>query len=170
MRFLLLVIVFFTLTNEAFSATASEAKKYIASLDASLKQTESVLRKGDLKSLHEQSKSINKLQKEGERFGSSGLDKPFGTCFSSGIFAQSWWLARLSTARDGGERIPGEVDDAWRQFQANRKECLLVSEKPIKETVLIQSTSETPPRKGCLQVLGIRPDKQIGVVAYTCSK
>lgn len=157
----------------AFAASPEDAKGYVSDLDAAIKSSEPALKKGDLKTIHEHSKRMNQLKDAGEKFGSSVFDSPYGRCFGAGVSAQSWWLAQLSAAQRGGaEANPGWIAGAWKDYQENRSECLKAAKGGGKsaDTEQIASTSETPPRKGCLKVLGVRPDGQVGTVAYTCPK
>jgi len=157
---------------QAIAASPEDAKGYVGELDAAIKAAEPALKKGDLKTVHEHSKRVNQLKQEGERFGSSVMDKPYGACFAAGIYAKSWWQAKLDAARTGAESVPGRIASAWKDYQAVRGDCLQAAKGSGKgtETEQIASTSETPPRKGCLKVLGVRPDGQVGTVAYTCPK
>lgn len=162
--------------KETIKHTASSAEDvaaFVADLDSAINASESALRRGDLKSLHEHSKRMNQLKSDGEQFGSSIFDSPFGRCFGAGISAQSWWSEQLSAAQRGGvESYPGSIAHTWKEYQENRSECLQAAKGGGKkiDTEQIASTSETPPRKGCLKVLGVRSDGQVGTVAYTCPK
>ncbi|MDO5940621.1 hypothetical protein [Burkholderia cepacia] len=150
----------------------NEAKSYINDLDVAVRAADSALAKGDLKTVHDQSVRMNQLRQAGEKFGTSVTDRPFGNCFAAGVFAQSWWQSKLTAARRGSEAVPGSISGAWKDYQAQRSECLNAAkdgQKPL-DTEQIASTSETPPRKGCLKVLGVRQDGQVGTVAYTCPK
>lgn len=152
--------------------TPKDAAAFIAELDSAVEASEAALRRGDLKSLHEHSKRMNQLKSDGERFGQSIYD-PFGRCFGAGLNAQSWWSEQLSAAQRGGkESLPGVIATTWKEYQENRSECLKapLAGSESANTEQIVSTSETPPRKGCLKVLGVRPDGQVGTVAYTCPK
>lgn len=154
-------------------ASASDARAFMAELDSAIKDSESALRRGDLKSLHDHSKRMNQLKSDGERFGSSIFDSPFGRCFGAGVGAQSWWMEQLSAAQRGGkETRPGTIASIWKDYLENRSECLESARGGGKtaETEQVASTSDTPPRDGCLKVLGVRQDGQVGTVAYTCPK
>ncbi|WP_177340901.1 hypothetical protein [Comamonas thiooxydans] len=149
--------------------TASDAKGYIAKLDAAIKDATPALQRGDLKSLGEQSRRINALQKDGEAFGKTVLDEPYGYCLGAGIQAATWWNAQLSAAKNGGvERPAGAVASAAKEYHSHRAACLDAVNNPKPKTVTINSTSDTPPRKGCLAVLGKQPNGEFGPVAYTC--
>lgn len=155
------------------AVTAQDVREFIAELDAAIKASDAALQRGDLKSLHEHSKRMNQLKTTGERFGNSVFDAPFGYCFGAGIMAQSWWQERLTAAQKGGvESSPGVISRTWSQYKENKESCLgsTQAKKKTAETEEIASTSEDPPRKGCLKVFGIRPDGQTGTVAYTCPK
>lgn len=158
--------------GQVFAANANDAKGYVSDLDTAIKAAEPALKKGDLKTLHEHSKRMNQLKQAGERFGSSVMDKPYGSCFAAGVSAQSWWQAQLDAAKAGKESTPGRIASTWKDFQAQRGECLTVAKSGGQSgaTEQIASTSETPPRKGCLKVLGVRSDGNVGTVAYTCPK
>ncbi|MDF0606649.1 hypothetical protein HZU77_013445 [Neisseriaceae bacterium TC5R-5] len=160
------------LFNQAIAATAQDAKKYISDLDAAMKSAEPVLKQGDLKTVSQFSQRMSKLQQAGAVFGSSVFDQPYGYCFSAGINAQTWWQAKLKAATKGKEPTLGAISFAWKNFQTHRSECLKVAKagSSTKGTEQIESTSETPPRKGCLKVLGVRPDGKVGTIAYTCPK
>ncbi len=167
------LFVVLAISAPAFAASPDDAKSYVSELDAAIKASEPALKKGDLKTIHEHSKRMNKLKEVGEKFGSSVFDRPYGRCFGAGVSAQNWWSAQLSAAQRGGvEANPGWIAGAWKEFQENRSECLTAAKAGGKstDTELVVSTSETPPRKGCLKVLGVRPDGQVGTVAYTCPK
>ncbi|TSE36123.1 hypothetical protein [Tepidimonas charontis] len=104
--------------------SAKNVKDFLARLDESVKAADLALQRGDLKSLHEQSKLMNQIAKDGEKFGNSVFEEPYGYCFGAGVFAQTWWLARLNAARRGGvEAIHGEIADALKQYQQNRSAC-----------------------------------------------
>lgn len=172
MRFIGLFAVL-VISAPAFAASPEDAKGYVSDLDAAIKASEPALKKGDLKTIHEHSKRMNQLKDSGEKFGSSVFDSPYGRCFGAGVSAQSWWSAQLAAAQRGGaEANPGWIAGAWKDYQENRSECLKAAKGGGKnaDTEQIASTSETPPRKGCLKVLGVRPDGQVGTVAYTCPK
>ena len=168
MRFLGLVGLF--IAGQTFAASSLDASNYIRDLDMATKAAESILKSGDQKAIHEQSKRMNQLKEEGKKFGTSVFDRSWGRCFASGVHAQSWWLARLSMTQTGKESASGAVAGAWKEYQVQREECLKIAKAGDKAalTERIASTSETPPRKGCLKVLGLRPDGNVGTVAYTC--
>ena len=147
-----------------------EAKDYIADLDNAARMADAVLKQGDLKTVSNHSKKMRELQKEGEKFGENALAKPYGVCLGAGIFAKSWWDAKLYAAQKGQERTPNEIKDAWTQYQDRRKGCLETAKNPPPETEYIASTSKTPPRKGCLAVLGVLPNGEVGTEGYTCPK
>lgn len=149
--------------------SATDAKAYIARLDAAIKDSAPALQRGDLKSFAEQSRRMNALQKDGEVFGKTVFDEPYGYCFGAGIHAQGWWRAQLSAAQNGGiEKPAGWIASETKEYQSHRAACLDAVNNPKPKKVTIQSTSDTPPRKGCLAVLGKRPDGEFGTVAYTC--
>lgn len=170
MRFIGVLALLFA--AQAMAASPDDAKGYVSELDSAIKTAEPALKEGDLKTIHEFSKRMNQLKQVGETFGSSVMDKPYGACFAAGIYAQSWWQAKLDAARTGAESVPGRIANAWKDFQVVRGECLQAAKGSSKgtETEQIASTSEIPPRKGCLKVLGVRSGGQVGTVAYTCSK
>ncbi len=166
--FVLLVV-----SAQAFAMSPKDAKEYMNDLDAAVRASEFALKDGDLKAIHEHSKRMNQLQQAGKRFGNSVFDSPYGRCFGAGVSAQGWWSARLSAAQHSGTEVnPGWIAGAWKEYQENRSECLKATKISGKsaDTEQIASTSETPPRKGCLKVLGVRSDGQVGTVAYTCPK
>ena len=156
--------------STAYAApSAADAKAYVARLDAAIKDATPALQRGDLKSLAEHSRRMNALQKDGEVFGKTVWDEPYGYCFSSGINARSWWSAQLSAAQNGGvERPAGWIASAAKEYHSHRAACLDAANNPKPKKVTIESTSDTPPRKGCLAVLGPRPNGEFGTVAYTC--
>ncbi|WP_141113184.1 hypothetical protein [Chromobacterium haemolyticum] len=170
MRFLGLAALF--IAGQTFAASPLDASNYIRDLDVATKAAEPILKSGDQKAIHEQSKRMSRLKEDGKKFGTSVFDRPFGRCFAAGVHAQSWWLAKLGTAQAGKESVLGSVAGTWKEYQTQRGECLKIAktggEAPATEQ--IASTSETPPRLGCLKVLGIRPDGSVGTVAYTCKK
>ncbi|NLR73560.1 hypothetical protein [Leeia aquatica] len=157
----------------AYASSPAEVEHYVKDLDTAIKASTAVLKKSDLASLRQHSTKMNELKKAGEKYGTTAFDLPYGRCFSSGVMAQEWWSAQLTAAQNGGvERTPGRIDSAWKQYQSNRAECLKAAHSGGKApgTVVIASASETPPRKGCLKVLGVRPDGTVGTTAYTCPK
>ncbi|MCG8991466.1 hypothetical protein LH427_04805 [Laribacter hongkongensis] len=158
--------------GQVFAASANDAKDFVGDLDAAINAAEPALKRGDVKALGEQSKRMGLLKQAGERFGSSVMDKPYGSCFAAGVSAQGWWQAQLDAAKAGKEPAPGRVSGAWKDYRVQRGECLkaAMSGGQAAATEQIASTSETPPRKGCLKVLGVRPDGNVGTVAYTCPK
>lgn len=158
--------------TQVMAATAEDAKKFVAELDTAVKAADSAIQSGTLKAFHDQSKRMNALKESGKQFGSSVFDTPFGYCFGSGIQAQSWWFNKMNASREGGEKIPGSIDFAWKQYQDHRKACLEAATGGGKEseTVQIKATSEKPPYAGCLKVFGVRDDGKVGTVAYTCPK
>lgn len=158
--------------GQAFATSAVDTKRYISDLDAAIKAAGPALKAADLKTVHEHSKRLKDLRRSGERFGTTVMDKPYGSCFAAGIAAQSWWQAQLDTAKAGKELTPGRSAGAWKDYQAQRGECLRVAQSggAPAATEQIASTSETPPRKGCLKVLGVRPNGSVGTVAYTCPR
>ena len=149
--------------------TASDAKGYIAKLDAAIKDATPALQRGDPKSLGEQSRRMNALQKDGEAFGKTVLDEPYGYCLGAALQAAAWWNAQLSAAKNAGvERPAGAVASAAKEYHSHRAACLEAVNNPKPKTVTVNSTSDIPPRKGCLAVLGIQPNGEMGTVAYTC--
>ncbi|WP_157649340.1 hypothetical protein [Burkholderia ubonensis] len=151
--------------------TVENARRFIAEIDAALKSSSSALARGDLKSLHDHSVKMNRLKDEGEQFGNSVFDKPFGYCFAAGIDAQSWWMARVYAARNGSEATPNEIDSAMNRYREDRAACLAATgSERGEQTEYIASTSDTPPRPGCLKVFGPQRNDEMGVVAYTCPK
>lgn len=153
---------------QAYAASPSEATIYIADLDAVMKSGAPILKSGTLKAISNHSKRINQLVKTGEKFGSTAFDKPFGYCFSAGIDAQAWWRAQITTAH--AEAVPSSVPDSWQHYQSHRTACLeaVAAAGKVPRTEEITSSSDAPPRQGCLKVYGIRSDGQLGVVSYTC--
>ncbi|WP_146176106.1 hypothetical protein [Chromobacterium haemolyticum] len=170
MRFLGLAALF--IAGQTFAASPLDASNYIRDLDVATKAAEPILKSGDQKAIHEQSKRMSRLKEDGKKFGTSVFDRPFGRCFAAGVHAQSWWLAKLYVTQTGKESSPGVVAGAWKEYLAQRGECLKVSKAGdgALATEQVASTSETPPRKGCLKVLGVRPDGSVGTVSYTCPK
>ncbi|MBX9347156.1 hypothetical protein K5M36_08650 [Chromobacterium vaccinii] len=156
----------------AIAASPSDASRYIQELDATMKVAQKTLVTGELKAISAQSRSFSQLQSRGEVFGKSVFDEPFGHCFAAGVHAQAWWQAQLAAAQSGGtEPNPGWIKRALANYQENKAACLNAVKgggKPATEQ--IASTSDTPPRKGCLAVLGVRADGNVGTVAYTCPK
>ncbi|WP_158677464.1 hypothetical protein [Chromobacterium vaccinii] len=154
----------------AISASPPDASRYIQDLDAAMKVAQKTLAAGELKAVSAQSRSFSQLQSRGEAFGKSVFDEPFGRCFAAGVHAQAWWQAQLAAAQRGGsEANPGWIKRELANYQENKSECLKATKgggKPTTER--IASTSETPPRKGCLKVLGLRADGAVGTIAYTC--
>lgn len=155
--------------NALGQPAAADAKAYISRLDTAIKNATPVLQRGDLKSLAEQSRRMNALQKDGEAFGKTVFDAPFGNCFGAGDHASILWRAQISAAQNGGVESPaGSVSRAAKDYHSNRTACLEAANNPKPKKVTIQSTSDTPPRKGCLAVLGKQPSGEFGTVAYTC--
>lgn len=156
----------------ATAASTPDASRYIQELDAAMKVAQKTLATGELKAINTQSRSFSQLQSRGEIFGKSAFDEPFGRCFAAGVHAQAWWQAQLAAAqRRGTEANPGWIKRELASYQENKTECLRAEKNRGKlATEQIASTSDTPPRKGCLAVLGVRADGNVGTVAYTCPK
>lgn len=149
--------------------SAADAKAYIFQLDAAIKDATPALQRGDLKSLSEQSRRMNALQKDGDVFGNTVWDEPYGYCFGAGNQAVSWWRAQMSAAHNGGiDSPPGWTANAAKEFRSHRAACLDAANKSKPKKVTIKSTSDIPPRKGCLAVLGLKPNGEMAPVAYTC--
>lgn len=103
---------------------AADAVAYIAVLDSAI-QGAAALRDADLKALSGQSKHMRTLEEDGEKFGTSVFDKPFGYCFGAGMQANAWWQAQLAASRNGGvERTPDEIAGAAKQYNTYRAACL----------------------------------------------
>lgn len=170
MRFKIAVLAAAILPLSALAQpSAIDVKAYVTRLDAAIKDAAPALKRGDLKSLAEQSRRMNALQKDGEAFGNTVWDEPYGYCFGAGIQASAWWSAQLSAAKNGGvERPAGAIESAAKEYHSHRAACLDAVNNPKPKTVTINSTSDTPPRKGCLAVLGKQPSGEFGTVAYTC--
>lgn len=108
----------------AATITAADATAYIAALDAAI-QGAAALRNADLKTLSGQSQHMRTLKLDGEKFGTSVFDKPFGYCYGAGIQANSWWQAQLAAAQNGGvERVPDEIAGTAKQYNSYRAACL----------------------------------------------
>lgn len=153
--------------------TPSEARAYIADLDLAMDAGIPILRNGDLAVISKHSAQIKKLAEAGSRFGSSVFEKPYGLCRSAGIHAQSWWHAELNVVRNGKECIPGDLKGAFDTYSSSRSSCLEAANSDrmeVIETERVVSSSPTPPRLGCLSVLGVKADGTVGVVEYTCPK
>ncbi|MBW8288618.1 hypothetical protein KIF53_13365 [Chromobacterium subtsugae] len=154
----------------ANAASPQDASRYIQELDSNMKVAQKTLASGELKSISNQSQRFNQLRARGESFGKSVLDEPFGRCFAAGVHAQAWWQAQLDAAQRGGrEANPGWIGRELKNYQENKRECLQAGKGGNKRaTEQIASTSEIPPRNGCLKVLGVRADGSVGTVSYTC--
>ena len=149
--------------------SAADAKAYVGRLDAAIKDASPALQRSDLKSLAEHSRRMNALQKDGEAFGKTVWEEPYGHCFGAGNQARSWWSAQMSAAQNGGVEKPvGWIASAAKEYHSHRAACLEAANNPKPKNVTIESTSDTPPRKGCLAVLGMKPNGEMGTVAYTC--
>lgn len=108
----------------AATVTAADATAYIAVLDAAI-QGAAALRNADIKTLSGQSQHMRTLKQDGEKFGSTVFDKPFGNCFGAGVQANAWWQAQLAAAKNGGtERVSDEIAGAAKQYNSYRAACL----------------------------------------------
>lgn len=170
MMFKIAVIAAVTLPLIALAQpSAVDARAYVGRLDSAIKDATPALQRGDQKSLAEHSRRMNVLQKDGEVFGKTLREEPYGYCFGAGSQALSWWSAQMSAAQNGGvEKTAGWIASAAKEYHSHRAACLEAASNPKPKKVTIESTSDTPPRKGCLAVLGKQPGGEFGTVAYTC--
>ena len=168
-RSIFLVLAVLTTCAASAEPNATDAQAYIRRLDAVIKDAAPALKSGELKTHAELTQRINALSKEGELFGNTVWDQPYGYCFGAGIQVRSWWQAQMAAARNGGVETPkGMIANAAKEYATQRAACLDAAQKPQAKIVRIESTSETPPHRDCLKVLGIKPNGEIGTVAYTC--
>jgi hypothetical protein len=119
-------------TSASPQALAS-ATQYLADLDSAMSQGVQILKANNLKDLMAHSQRFKTLRETGQaQFGRSVFE-PLGHCAAAGIFANSWWQAKVSAIRQNG----GETDAITAyahldKYQINRNECLKLSDPAEK--------------------------------------
>jgi len=111
----------------------TSATQYLADLDSAMTQGIQILKANNLKDLSAHSQRFKALRETGQaQFGRSVFE-PLGQCAAAGIFANSWWQAKVSAIRqNGGEADPSTAYDHLDQYQINRNECLNLSDPAEK--------------------------------------
>ncbi len=108
----------------AAGPSAKDVQEYVKLVDAATKGNDVALKNGDLASLRNQSREMEKIEELGQQFGESIFSKPYGRCVKLGADAQELWAARLAASRTGDSSKAGRVTRAQENFQSSRKECL----------------------------------------------
>jgi hypothetical protein len=114
-----------TVYTSASPQALASATQYLADLDNAMTQGLQILKANNLQDLSAHSQHFKTLRETGQaQFGRSVFE-PLGHCASAGIFANSWWQAQVSAARqECKETVPGVIQGQLDQVQANRVECL----------------------------------------------
>jgi hypothetical protein len=114
-----------TVYTSASPQALASATQYLADLDNAMTQGLQILKTNNLNDLSAHSQHFKSLRETGQtQFGRSVFE-PLGHCASAGIFANSWWQAQISAARQGGkETVPGAIQSQLNEFQVNRTDCL----------------------------------------------
>ncbi|WP_339521611.1 hypothetical protein [Pseudomonas sp. EL_65y_Pfl2_R96] len=102
-----------------------DATLYLSQLDEAMAQGMPILKANTFPELGDHSQVFKALLETGQaQFGRSVFE-PLGRCSSAGIFANSWWQAQVSAARQGGtESIPGAIQSSLDAYKINHIECL----------------------------------------------
>ncbi|WP_405123532.1 hypothetical protein ACI514_08470 [Pseudomonas sp. M20] len=111
-------------TSVSPQALAS-ATQYLADLDNAMTQGLQILKANNLKDLSTHSQRFKALRESGQtQFGRS-IFEPLGHCASAGIFANSWWQAEISAARQADKQLFSEaIENALTELRAHHSECL----------------------------------------------
>lgn len=122
-----------TVYTSASPQALARATQYLADLDTAMTQGLQILKANNLKDLSTHSQHFKALRETGQaQFGRSVFE-PLGHCASAGIFANSWWQARLSAARQGiAGRLSSAIQSNFEEFRKNRDECLGLSDPANK--------------------------------------
>jgi hypothetical protein len=117
-----------TVYTSASPQALASATQYLVDLDNAMTQGLQILKANNLKDLSAHSQRFKALRETGQaQFGRSVFE-PLGHCAAAGIYANSWWLAQVSAARQGGEEIvAGTIRSQEVELQAKKAECLKTS-------------------------------------------
>ncbi|MCF4982019.1 hypothetical protein GIW61_27005, partial [Pseudomonas gessardii] len=157
----LIAVIAFALSSVAHGLPFTEpspdafkrATKQMIALDKAMADGVTILEAGDLKEVGKYSRHFTSLVVLGKAsFGSSVLD-PLGHCSAAGVYAQSWWRAKVSVAGRGDfESAPDSLSGALEQFQVNRTECLKEAQ-PAASAKSVKNNKDSE----CLTVFGVDP-------------
>lgn len=111
--------------TRASAQALADATQYLSKLDSAMAQSAQMLEANNLAELSAHSRVFKSLLEDGRvQFGHS-VFQPLGRCSSAAIFANSWWQAQVSAARQGGkETTLGAIQSNLDEYNANRAECL----------------------------------------------
>lgn len=122
-----------TVYTSASPQALASATQYLADLDSAMSRGVQILKANNLKDLSAHSQHFKALRETGQaQFGRSVFE-PLGHCAAAGIFANSWWQAKVSAIRqNGGAADPSTAYAHLDQYQINRNECLNLSDPAEK--------------------------------------
>jgi hypothetical protein len=108
------------------------ATQYLTLIDRAMAEGIPILKANQIPQLLAHSQVFKSLLDHGRaQFGHSVFE-PLGKCSAAGIFANSWWQARVSAARQGvTASIPGSIQSQLDEYKTNRDECLRLA-NPLK--------------------------------------
>jgi hypothetical protein len=126
MRILLvmLAVAVALISGQAVAATLDQwARQWLKTLDAAVETGNQVAQSGDPGRVAAHGRYLRTLLKDGERFGKTALDQPYGSCFKAGISINGWWGEVVNVGSSGKESIPGRLDQVIREYADARMAC-----------------------------------------------
>lgn len=110
---------------EAKAPTPDDVFAYLQALNDELPKAMEARKSGDLQGLSRQSKQFTALAERGKVFGTSMLEKPYGSCYGTGVALQSWWQAQVQAVSAGNKAPVQDVArDAWNTFRDRQASCM----------------------------------------------
>ncbi|WP_416739250.1 hypothetical protein ACM1ZW_20890 [Pseudomonas sp. NFX71] len=124
-----------------FSAT-----HYIATIEQTMLEGLTIIEANQVPQLVAHSQVFKSLIDYGHaQFGHSVFE-PLGKCGAAGLFANSWWQARVSAARQGvTAEVATSINNHWAEYKNNRTECLQQAD-PTEIVATFDEVVQTAPK------------------------
>lgn len=123
--FIAIGLLVFGKTSMAEHPLTDFAHEYFMEINKAVKEFIPTINSGELSQIHNMSKRLNHLIKQGDVLGPTVFDKPFGACYAMGTEARALWGA-LNSARTSQDDPTVRVASAINIYKMRMNDCAKV--------------------------------------------
>ncbi|WP_295437032.1 hypothetical protein [uncultured Thiodictyon sp.] len=103
--------------------TKAEAIRLIEMLEKRIGNSDSILRKGDFKALHDHSVALNQIKEKAENMFGDSVFEPLGYCFGAAMMGRSFWQEKLFNKSKSDAISLQLIDSARKRYIDNLELC-----------------------------------------------